>query len=478
MSSPPWSADTDEVPTGRRTGQIIGGKYRLLRLIGQGGMGEVYEAQHAVVGRRFAVKFLHAHLAQSNSALLRFRREAEAAGALENEHIAAVVDFDISQDGAPFLVMEYLVGESLGELLQREGPLPLSRVVGALLQVCRGLQAAHGAGIIHRDLKPDNLFLCKRSDGSDFVKILDFGIAKLNRAEASDITRSGATLGTPFYMSPEQARGEKSIGERADVYALGVILYELLSAQKPHPGDSYNSILAHILSKPVVPLEQLRSGLPPGFAAVVERALSSLPEQRQASAAALASELAPFGGREVTAKQSHFELRAAVGGAATLPTPGAHTVPVRLESRALLRERHADEPVPVHAPESRSDEAAPRRPAVAALLLLALVGAFVGLWLLGRRAAIENRAPAAPAPKSAVPTPPSTSSSASAPAQASSALASSAPTSSAPTSSAPAPAPPPAARTPTAKPARPSTPAVPPPSASKPRVNFDEQNPY
>jgi serine/threonine protein kinase len=329
VSSPPWAADTDEVPPGRRTGELVAGKYRLVRSIGRGGMGEVYEAQHAIVGRRFALKFLHAHLAQSGSALVRFRREAEAAGALESEHIAAVTDFDKADDGAPFLVMEYLDGESLGQLLHREGPLPLARVVGALLQVCRGLEQAHAAGIIHRDLKPDNLFLQKRSDGSDLVKILDFGIAKLNRGEAAaDITRSGAMLGTPFYMSPEQARGEKAIGERADIYSLGVILYELLSGHKPHPGDSYNSILAHILSRPVVPLETLRPGLPQGFAAVVERALSPLAEARQPSAAALAKELAPYAGREVSLQHSHFDLRVPRGGSPTLRTPDAHTLSV------------------------------------------------------------------------------------------------------------------------------------------------------
>jgi serine/threonine-protein kinase len=313
---------------GLRSGATLGGKYRLLRLIGEGGMGEVYEAQHLVVGRRFAVKFLHAHLAHHGDALTRFRREAQAAGALESEHIAAVVDLDAAEDGAPFLVMEYLQGESVAELLRREGPLPVTRAVGIVLQACRGLEVAHAAGIVHRDLKPDNLFSVRRADGSELVKILDFGIAKLVRDDApAGLTRSGAMVGTPFYMAPEQARGEKNLDARVDVYALGVILYELLSLAKPHPGDSHNAILAHILTEPITPLERLRTGLPSGLLAVIERTLSNSRDARPSTVAGLARELVPFAGREVIAIQSHFDLRE-LASAKTLPTPDTHALSV------------------------------------------------------------------------------------------------------------------------------------------------------
>lgn len=320
MSSSPDARSSGVASDPRdRSGEVLQQKYRLLRRIGEGGMGTVYEAQHVVLGRRFAVKFLQSDLSQNESALARFRREAEAAGSLENEHIAAVVDFDRASDGSPYLVMEYLVGESLGRLLQREGPLPPVRAVGALLQVCRGLEIAHAAGIIHRDLKPDNLFLVRRTDGSDLIKILDFGVAKLQRDGDGATTRTGATLGTPFYMAPEQARGERQVDQRLDIYALGVILYELLSGQKPHPGDNYNAILAHILNQEPRSLAALCPHLPPKLVAIVHRAMAFDPGDRPPSVAALGRELAAFGGRGLGAVGSQLELSVASGDAPTLP---------------------------------------------------------------------------------------------------------------------------------------------------------------
>ena len=296
--------------SGSRSGQVMLGKYRVERLLGRGGMGEVYEARHAVVGRRFAIKFLKQGLVGGQDSHARFLREAQAAGALDNEHIAAVVDFDFAADGAPFLVMEYLNGESLAAVLRREGVLPMRRVLGILLQVCDGLAAAHEAGIVHRDLKPDNLFLVARSDAPELVKILDFGVAKLVRAEpdGSD-TQSGAVLGTPLYMAPEQARGEKSVDFRVDIHALGVIAYELLSGERPHPGDGYNAILAHILTRPVRPLRELCPDLPPVLLQAVERALAFEPSERHESVTALAAELSPLAGREVASRGAQFDLR-------------------------------------------------------------------------------------------------------------------------------------------------------------------------
>ncbi len=210
----------------------------MVRLLGSGGMGEVYEAQHSSIGRRFAIKFLHPLLAGNSEVVARFQREAQAAGGLENENIAAVVDIGTADDGAPYLVMEYLEGEDLAHLLVRGGPLPVPRAAYIIIQACRGLAAAHSRGIVHRDLKPENLFICKRNDGSDLVKVLDFGIAKLHTGRpGTGLTQTGTTMGTPFYMSLEQARGAKEVDHRTDIYALGVILYEILSGTKPHPGE-------------------------------------------------------------------------------------------------------------------------------------------------------------------------------------------------------------------------------------------------
>jgi serine/threonine protein kinase len=281
-------------------GKLVGGKYRIVRLLAEGGMGVVYEAQHAVVRRRFAIKFLRPDLAERRDILSRFQREAEAAGALENENVAAAIDFGISEQGAPYIVMEYLVGESLADLLAREGRLPVTRAAELVVQACRGVGAAHAAGIVHRDLKPHNLFVCRRQDGTDFIKVLDFGVAKLQAAdEASAATRTGTVIGTAAYMAPEQARGEKVVDNRADVYALGAILYELLSLRKPHPGGSQNAILHHIATQPPIPLEAIEPELPCDLTEIVGRAISSDPAARPASVEALDSALAPFARREV-----------------------------------------------------------------------------------------------------------------------------------------------------------------------------------
>jgi serine/threonine protein kinase len=364
-----------------RVGELLADKYRVVRFLGEGGMGTVYEAQHEVVGRRFAVKFLHAELAQHKEILERFKREARAAGALESENIAQVVDFGQAADGIPYMVMELLVGEDLARFLAREGPLPVVRAVNLIIQACRGLDAAHAAGIIHRDLKPENLFVCRRGDGSDLVKILDFGIAKLALGgadgPAGSLTRTGSTMGTPFYMSPEQARGAKEVDHRADIYGLGVILFEALTAQKPHPGDSYNEILYHILTQPPTSVATLRSGLPSDLLAVMERTLSFEPGLRPASAMELARALTPYAGRQVTPVHSQFELRVTRESAAARepsPEPGGRVVTA---TPILARRR-------------------PGRWIVAATVL-ALVGGLSAL-LLSRKDGASDSAPAKPAP--------------------------------------------------------------------------------
>jgi len=284
--------------TAPRVGKIVGGKYRLARRLGEGGMGEVYEAQHTVIGRRFAVKFLHAHLAKNAEAMTRFRHEAQAAGGIEHENIGAALDFGEADDGAPYLVMEYLEGQDLAHLLAEEGPLPYTRATYLILQACRGLVAAHGRGIVHRDLKPENLFLCKRDDGSDLIKVVDFGIAKL-RAKVT-VTQSGVTMGTPCYMSLEQARGAKEVDHRADIYALGVILYESISGTRPYPGDNYNEVLFNLFSNEPPRLHELCPDLPAGLADVVHRAMAREQRNRYDSVADLAVALAPFTGRSLT----------------------------------------------------------------------------------------------------------------------------------------------------------------------------------
>jgi serine/threonine protein kinase len=377
-----------------RVGVLLDGKYQIVRFIGEGGMGTVYEALHAVVGRRFAVKFLHSELAQQEEILERFKREARTAGALESENIASVVDFGLAPDGIPFIVMELLVGEDLACFLAREGALPVVRAVNLIIQVCRGLDAAHAAGIVHRDLKPENQFVCRRGDGSDLVKILDFGIAKLSLAgvdgPAASITRTGSTMGTPFYMSPEQARGAKEVDHRADIYGLGVILFEALTGQKPHPGDSYNAILYHILTQPPTLVTSLRSGLPPDLVDVLQRALSTDPDQRPASAMELARALAPYAGRQVTPINSQFELRVTRERAVRqedVPNSAATFAPTPIMSRPR------------------------KRPWLLAVGALVVVGGVCAFWLLHRNSvsvSTPERVSPAPLAEPAVPPAPPT----------------------------------------------------------------------
>lgn len=310
-----------------RVGELVGGKYRISRLVAEGGMGLVYEAQHTIVKRRFAVKFLRPDLADKRESLGRFQREAEAAGSLESEHIASVVDFGITPEGSAFIVMEFLVGESLAVLLKREGPLPVERATDLCIQACHGAETAHAAGIVHRDLKPHNLFVCQRDDGTDLLKILDFGIAKLEeiRHEHASI-QTGSLLGTPAYMSPEQARGEKTIDQRSDVYSLGAILFQMLSGELPHPGESPNSVLYHISTEPAVSLTTVAPDLPKALATLVDSALASAANARPQSARAFAAELARFSKREAWSKaESASERRPrrwspAVVGAALIAT--------------------------------------------------------------------------------------------------------------------------------------------------------------
>jgi serine/threonine-protein kinase len=392
-----------------RIGELIGGKYRIVRFLATGGMGVVYEAQHEVVKRRFAVKLLRADLAERRDILARFQREAEAAGALESENVAAAIDFGIARDGTPYIVMEYLMGESLAALLAREGQLPVERAADLVAQACRGMHVAHGAGIVHRDLKPQNLFVCRREDGTDLLKVLDFGVAKLQALdELNAATRTGTVMGTASYMSPEQARGDKVIDQRADVYALGAILYELVSGKMPHPGDSHNAILHHISTQPAVPLESVRSGLPTSLLALVGGALASQPEQRPTSAESFGQALASLGRRQVWPAAVHSEdpgkgeaatpMRAS-GGRSGSVTPAAETSDDR-------RGRPASAP-----PVRRS-----RLPiALAAAVLVTLAVIVLGVRLRATPAKPASPAAEAPAPAArrvepAAQTPPSPSS--------------------------------------------------------------------
>jgi serine/threonine protein kinase len=281
-------------------GRVIGGRYRVAGLLGRGGMGAVYVAEHTGTGRKVAIKRLHPELAGDEKSVLRFQREARAAGATGHDHIVEIIDLGMAEDGAPFLVMEYLEGENLAEVLQREGRLPPHRACHILAQALDALAAVHEEGVVHRDLKPDNLFLTRRAGRPDYVKVLDFGISKVRKegAEAFEptLTRTGAIVGTPYYMSPEQARGASDYDHRVDLYGAGVILYQCLSGQLPFDAANYHALLQAILRCQPVPLGEVAPDVPPPLCSIVHRAMAADPSLRFASADALRQALIPYGG--------------------------------------------------------------------------------------------------------------------------------------------------------------------------------------
>jgi serine/threonine-protein kinase len=296
----PANASTLPPPKAVRqlTGKTIGGKYLVRSVLGEGGMGTVFEAENLAIGRAVAVKVLHPAQARKKVAVKRFHQEARAAGAIGHPNICEVYDLGTLDDGSPYLVMEKLVGETLAERIASEGGLPFDDVIDVLTQVLSGLVAAHEKGIVHRDIKPENIFLTKRVGCPPVAKLLDFGVSKMispvlsgEREEDLDLTRTGMVMGTPFYMSPEQARGDRNLDARVDLWACGVILYEALTGRRPYTAANYNALLLQILTTQPRPARELRPALPLGFDEVIEKSMARGRDERFQSAAEFQREL-------------------------------------------------------------------------------------------------------------------------------------------------------------------------------------------
>lgn len=265
-------------------------------------MATVHEAIHLFTGRRLAIKFLRRKFRDDAASCARFEREAYAAGVVESENVVSVLEFGHTKAGESYIVMEYLAGEGLANLIAREAPLPVSFAVDVAIQTCRGLAAVHAAGVVHRDVKPENIFVCRHEDGTRLIKVFDFGIAKrvsdglVGGFDASSFVDrdAGKFLGTPQYMSPEQMRGTDEVDQRSDIYSVGGILFEMLSGETPHPGLTFAEIVDHVLNRDPTRIETLRATLPPSLAAIIHRALDVSPAERFDSALELAAALAPF----------------------------------------------------------------------------------------------------------------------------------------------------------------------------------------
>ncbi|NMC72050.1 MAG: serine/threonine protein kinase, partial [Myxococcales bacterium] len=293
-------------------GTMIDGKYRVVRLLGEGGMGEVYEAEHAFLERRVAIKILNPEFTRNDDAVRRFYREAQAAGRVGHENICEVIDIGQTVGGLPYIVMQLLVGRSLTQLIAESAPLPIGRTVDIADQALGALHAAHKAGIVHRDIKPDNIYLVSVGGRHDFVKLLDFGISKVRTLDGGDnvsVTRTGTVLGTPLYMSPEQARGDSDVDARTDVWSMGVITYEMLIGQPPFRGDNYNQVLFSVLNAPIASIRSQRAGVSRELDAVVMRALERDVRRRFESAQTFREALL---GAWMSVGESGFALRASI----------------------------------------------------------------------------------------------------------------------------------------------------------------------
>lgn len=327
-------------------------RYIIEEMIGVGGMGMVFRARHELLGETVAIKCLRADSGNGNEALSRFLREARASAQIKSQHVAKVHDVGTLPSGTPYMVMEYLEGQDLGELLTRHGAFSISDAIEYTLQACDALNAAHKLGVVHRDIKPANFFLTKNEHGEKIVKMLDFGISK---TDGENLTKSAVMLGTPFYMAPEQLYSAKAADIRSDIWSMGVVMYELIEGGRPFTGESVFELGGAILSNPPQPTKK---AWPKGLFAVVQKCLEKEPEKRFQSAADLLAALAPFDQNASTGRQARIR-RHQVERELADDVTAVDTKPVAAVGRAQLA---APKPPTVAKASAAAKSAAPAKP--------------------------------------------------------------------------------------------------------------------
>jgi serine/threonine protein kinase len=347
-------------------GEVVAERYEIQSVLGRGGMGVVFAARHTISGRRVALKWMEPEPQDEPGAKERFLREARAMGRIEHGNVVGVLDVGTVGEAA-YLVMELLRGESLRAVIEREAPMPIERAIALLLPAMEGVEAAHRAGVVHRDLKPENLFVAKLTDGGTVTKVLDFGISKLDESARSgtrspqNLTKTGHVVGTPQYMSPEQVRGA-AVDARTDVWALGTILYEMLTARTPFEAENFGGLLVAIATEAFTPLYQRMDAPPPALVVAVHRALEKEQASRHASVLAFARALEPLA-KGLTFREPS---RASLVPAAASPFAATASTPSSLELEDVKR--------PTSTPTTPS-KPAPAKPAPSKVTLPATVSA-------------------------------------------------------------------------------------------------------
>lgn len=423
-------------------GKTIAGRYILRSLLGHGGMGAVYEAEQLNIGKKVAIKFVDPEFITDEQILTRFAREARAMSTIESPHIVSIFDAG-TEDGKPFLVMELLRGEDLGQRLRRTSRVPVAESLHIVAMVLKGLSKAHAAGVVHRDLKPDNIFLVKNDGDPIFAKIVDFGVSKIerprNRTSPLALTGRGTVLGTPFYMSPEQAQAVPDLDGRADLFSVGTILFECLAGRPPFTGETYEQVILAICMRDAPELTSLDPSIPPSVSRFVAKALARDRADRFATAdemLAALHELSPDEKRRVPADPPMNKTLVAGGAKSNPPSANvtaatptsvkpfkgvsthiagsadatAQATPVGMQQASAIVASHAPAVV---SPMARSDfdgtpAAVPRRSS-SAVIATAIVAALLGVAATFAAISLMAKEPAPPVPSSLVPSTPVTS---------------------------------------------------------------------